>query len=225
MEILMLSSAGFLLGHVLLSGSSARSSLVGRLGQGGFMALYSIVALMTLGTMIYAYETLPTPDFLWFPGHGLRHLPLLVMPFALILLAGGYGTRNPSAVGMAQSLERPDVARGVLRITRHPIMWGIMLWAGAHVLANGDLGSLVFFGGLLLTALLGSWHLDRRLAADQGERWQRFVAVTSYVPFAAIIQGRQSLIWRELLLPIGVGSILYVALLLLHARLFGVVPY
>jgi uncharacterized membrane protein len=223
--ILVLASAAFLLSHLLLSSTPVRGPLTARLGEGGFMALYSVIALLTLGAMIWAYARLSVPSYLWLPGPGLRHIPLLVMPFALILLVAGYSTRNPSAVGMTHSLERADVVRGILRITRHPIMWGIMLWAAAHILANGDGGSVIFFGGLLLTAGLGSWHLERRMAAQQGERWHRFAAVTSYLPFAAVLGGRQSLVWRELLPPIMVGLVVFIVLLLLHSRLFGVMPY
>ena len=85
-------------------------------------------------------------------------------------------------------------------------MWGIVLWAAVHILANGDLASLLFFGGLLLTALRGSLHLDRRMAADQGERWRRFTAVTSYAPFAAMLGGRQTGRWAELRRPAAGGS-------------------
>jgi predicted DCC family thiol-disulfide oxidoreductase YuxK len=81
---------------------------------------------------------------------------------------------------MTGVLDRLEPARGVLRITRHPVMWGVGLWAAVHLVANGDLASLLFFGGFLLTALGGAWHLDRRLAATEGERWRCFVAVTSF---------------------------------------------
>ncbi len=75
------------------------------------------------------------------------------MPLALFLLVGGVLIPNPSATGMTGVLDRLEPARGVLRITRHPVMWGVGLWAAVHLVANGDLASLLFFGGFLLTAL------------------------------------------------------------------------
>ena len=111
------------------------------------------------------------------------------------------------------------------RITRHPVMWGMTLWAAIHIIANGDLASLLFFGGFLLTALLGSLHLDRRMAATQGERWRRFIAVTSYAPFTAMLSGRQTWIWAELRRPIAWGLGGFILLLLLHPYLFGARPY
>lgn len=220
-----LASATFLASHLGLSSTAVRGRLVGRLGEKGFQGLYSLVALLALGAMIAGYAQAPHTDFLWVPGHGLRHLPLSIMPLALILIAGGVLIPNPSAVGMADALDRTEPARGALRITRHPMMWGVALWAAVHILANGDLASLLFFGGFLLTAILGSLHLDHRMAAEQGERWQRFAAVTSYVPFAALASGRQRWSWVELRRPAAWGLGMFVLLLLLHPHLFGVRPY
>ena len=220
-----LGSAFFLASHLYLSSTSARGWLVGRLGENGFRGLYSLLALLGLGVMITGYVQASHGHFLWIPGHGLRHLPLLLMPVALILIVGGVLAPNPSAVGMTNALDQAEPARGVLRITRHPVMWGIALWSLAHILANGDLASLLFFGGFLLTALLGAWHLDRRMAAGQGERWRRFATVTSYTPFLALIKGRQRWRWGELLRPALFGLGAFILLLLLHPWLFGVRPY
>lgn len=220
-----LASAVFLVSHLGLSSAAVRSRLVRRIGEKGFQGLYALIALLALGAMIAAYIQASHHVYWWPPGPGVRHLPLLVMPVALLLVVGGVMTPNPSAVGMENQLDQPEPARGVLRITRHPVMWGVVLWAAVHMLANGDLASLLFFGGLLLTALLGSLHLDRRMAADQGERWQRFTAVTSYVPFAAILSGRQTVHWAELRRPAAWGLGILIVLLLLHPYLFGVRPY
>jgi uncharacterized membrane protein len=220
-----LASATFLASHLGLSSAAVRSRLVERLGEKGFQGLYTVVALLALGAMIAGYAQAPHTDFLWVPGHGLRHLPLLIMPVALTLIAGGVLVPNPSAVSMADALDRGDPVYGVLRITRHPMMWGIALWAAIHILANGDLASLLFFGGFLLTAILGSLHLDHRMMAEQGERWRRFTVVTSYVPFAALLGGRQRWSWVELRLPAAWGLGTFALLLLLHPYLFGVRPY
>ena len=220
-----LASAVFVLSHVGLSSDPVRSRIVGRIGENPFRGLYSLVALLALGAMIAAYANASGQVYLWPPGPGVRHLPLLIMPISLILIAGGMTTPNPSAVGMEDNLDRSDLVKGVLRITRHPMMWGIVLWAAVHILANGDLASMLFFGGLLLTAGVGSFHLDRRMASSQGERWQRFAATTSYIPFAAILTGRQSLVFAELRRAVLLGLGIFVVLLLLHPYLFGVRPY
>lgn len=220
-----LASAAFVASHLGLASAPIRGQLIARLGEKGFQGLYALIALLALGVMIAAYIQASHHVYLWLPGHGLRHLPLLVMPVAFILIAGGVLVPNPSATGMEGALDRPEPAQGVLRITRHPVMWGIGLWAAIHILANGDLASLLFFGGFLLTALLGAWHLDRRMVAARGEHWNRFAAVTSFLPFAALLTGRQRWVWIELRRPAIWGLGVFGLLLLLHPHLFGVRPY
>jgi uncharacterized membrane protein len=156
----------------------------------------------------------------------LRLAPAILMPFALMLLAGGLLTRNPTAVGQARALKAEEPARGMLRITRHPMMWGFMLWAVAHILAQGELKSTLFFGTFLVLAGLGAALIDARKARALGEDWTRFAAVTSYLPFAAIAQGRNRLAWSE----IGwrnpaIALALYALLFWLHPMLFGARPY
>jgi len=220
-----LASTAFVISHLGLSAAPLRDRLVARLGEKGFQGLYALLAVLTLGTLIAAYPQASHHLYLWPPAPGLRHLPLLVMPLALILIVGGVLIPNPSATGRTGALDRPEPAQGVLRITRHQVMWGVGLWAAVHLLANGDQASLLFFGGLLLTALGGAAHLDRRLAATEGARWRHFVAVTSFVPFAALLAGRQRWAWAELRRPILWGLGLFVLLFFLYGPLFGVRPY
>ena len=145
------------------------------------------------------------------------------MPITFILIACGYG-RNPTMVGTEKLLSSEEPARGIIRITRHPIMWGIMLWAAVHILARGDVKSTIFFGGFLLLAALGSLSMDRRKRATPD--WQRFATVTSHLPFVAIAQGRNRLVWHEIgwARPLG-GIIAFAIFFALHPWLFGARPY
>jgi uncharacterized membrane protein len=213
--LLALATAAFLLTH-LVSGTPLRPRLVAALGEWPYRGIYSAAAFLTLGAMIWTYIGVPR-ESLW---PGLRLVPLVVMPFAFVLIACGY-FRNPTMVGADRLLKSDDPARGMIRITRHPIMWGVMLWAAAHVLARGDVKALVFFGGLFLVALLGTLSMDRRKRANPD--FVRFKAVTSHVPFVAIAQGRNRLVWSE----IGwtrpaIGLAAYALVLAAHRFLFGV---
>ncbi len=172
--------------------------------------------------MIWAYGKAPAEP-LW---PGLRLAPAIAMPFAFILLACGLLSRNPSAVGQASALKAPEPARGMLRVTRHPMMWGFILWAVAHILARGDTKSTVFFGGFLVLAALGALLIDRRKEKTLGEDWQRFAKVTSYFPFLAIAQGRnrfdaKEIGWRN---P-AIGLALYALFFWFHPMLFGARPW
>ncbi len=218
MTALVAATAAFLLTHFVTS-TPLRPKLVAAMGEWPYRGLYSAVAFLTLGWMIYAYAHAPR-EMLW---SGMRELPVFVMPLAFILIACGY-SRNPTMVGAERLLRSEDPARGVIRITRHPIMWGLMLWAGAHVLARGDVKSLVFFGSFLALAAFGTLAIDRRKRTSPD--WSRFAAVTSHLPFVAIAQGRNRLDWREIgwQRPLA-GLVAFVVLFWIHPWLFGARPY
>ncbi len=226
MLLLATAVAVFLVTHIGLSSTPLRDRLVARLGERAYLGLYSLIALLSLIGMILAYNRVTPEVFLWLPGPGLRHLPLLLMPFVFVFLVAGVTTPNPTGVGMEQVAGRDDGVRGILRITRHPVQWAIFIWAAAHILANGDLASLIFFGGFLLLSALGARLIDAKLARQQGADWLRFAKQTSNVPFAAIVGGRNRLVVSELgWKPVVGGLVLYLVVLHFHAAWFGATPY
>jgi len=221
MTHLALATAAFV-GMHYLSSTPLRAALVKALGENAYLGLYSLVSVATLGWMIWAYPRAPAAT-LW---PGLRLAPLALMPVALVLFTCAVMTRNPSAVLQQGALRSPDAVRGILRVTRHPMMWAFALWGLCHLLARGDAASLIFFGGFVLLALSGTLLIDARKAATLGEDWKRFAAATSNIPFAAIIAGRNSfrpgeIGWTKIL----TGLALYAGLLVLHPTLFGARPY
>lgn len=218
---LVAATAAFLLTH-LASSTPLRPALIGALGEKGYRALYTVAAFATLIWMVYAYNRAPVQP-LW---PGLKLLPAIFMPVAFILLACGVLSRNPTMVGAEKLLKSEDPARGIIRVTRHPVMWAIGLWAAAHLLARGDLKSVVFFGGLLILSLAGAAALDARKAKTLGDDWRRFAAVTSHLPLAAIASGRNRVKWKEIgwRNPV-IGIALYAGFFAAHAWLFGARPY
>jgi len=218
---LILATLVFLGIHVLPS-TPLRTLAVQALGERGYLGLFALASLAGLAWMSMAYGRAPF-EGLW---PGLRLVPIAVGPFAFVLLACGLLARNPTLAGQSAALKSTDPARGMIRVTRHPVMWAIMLWAAAHILAIGSLQAVIFFGGLLLLAAAGTTLQDARKAKLLGEDWKRFAALTSNVPFLAVAQGRNRIVWRE----IGwwrpaAGLAAFAALLWQHAWLFGVRPY
>ncbi len=223
MTKLLIATAAFLATHYV-SSTPLRARLIGGLGNNGYLVLYSAAAVATLVSMVWAYFRAPFIGLWYVPA--LRYVPLTVMPVAMVLIVSSLMTRNPTLVGQERLLKADEPARGMLRVTRHPMMWSIALWAAAHVLARGDAASLVFFGGFLVLALSGTVLIDRRKWTTLGADWQRFAAVTSNVPFAAIAEGRnrfnaREIGWSRLL----AGLALYALVLWLHPLLFGARPY
>lgn len=221
MSDLLVAAVVFIGSHVGIASTPIRAQLVASIGERRYRVLYSAVAAVTLVWLAIAYRRAPVEP-VWMAGHLLQLLPLLAMPFALLLLVGGLTAPNPTAVGQAPDPDAPEPARGMLRVTRHPVMWGIALWAVTHVAANGDLASILFFGSFAVLALGGTMLLDTKHTARNAPGWGVFLQRTSNVPLAAILERRQRLVLAEIGLraPI-VALALYAGLLLLHSWLFG----
>ena len=219
MEHLLAATAAFLATH-FVSSTPLRGAAVRAMGEWPWRAVYSVVAFATLYWMAWAYGRAPREELLWTP---LRHLPSLVMPFAFVLLACGYW-RNPTMVGADKLLKSDEPARGMIRITRHPLMWAVILWSLAHVAARADARSIVFFGGFFVLAALGTVAMDAK--KKRHPDWPRFERVTSNIPFVAIAQGRNRMAWREIgwLRP-AVGLALFFGVFYLHPYVFGVRPF
>ena len=215
--------AAFVLLHLVLSWPGLRGRLVAAVGERVFLVVYSVIALATLGWASHAFAM--APEFpVWMVPTGIRHLAGAVVLVAFILAFCGVTVRSPTAVMPVDDGGELPVP-GIAKVTRHPLMWGIALWAVMHVAANGDIASILYFGGLAVLALVGPLMIDRRRALALGERWQRFAAQTSYLPFAAILAGRARVSLSEIgLWRILGGIVLYGVFLALHETLFGIWP-
>ncbi len=210
--------------HAFVSGSELRWVIVGRIGDKAFRALFAVLSLASLAFLIQAYRKASFYP-LWFTPQPLHWLPLVVMPLALVLFVGAFSVPNATAVGAEKVLQRTDAARGVLRITRHPFLWSVTLWSGVHLLVTGHVASILFFGSLLLTALRGTASIDEKRRRTNRAEFTRYTEVTSNLPFAAIVLGKNRLVASELWVPVVIAVLLLAVLLRLHARMFGFSPY
>jgi uncharacterized membrane protein len=225
MSSLIAASAFFLLIHFGVSGTRLRDALVAGMGAGPYRGAFALASLAGLLWMGMAYSRAPTVD-LWGQLAGGRPLVFALVFVAFLFIGIGLATPSPTRVGMESTLAQgADVARGIVRITRHPFLWGIALWALVHLVVNGDLASLILFGSLLVLALGGTASIDAKRRRNFGDDWARFAQATSSVPFAAIASGRNQLgaALREIgiLRPL-IAVALYALLFYFHGRLFGV---
>src|SRR5882672_2735310 len=145
----------FVLLHLLVSGTRVRDALTGGIGQGPYMGLFSLASiggLVWLG-FAFAHARGNSGDAaFWEVSPATRQIQLVLQLLAVLLVVPGLMTRNPTSLRQEGALDRPDVVRGMLRITRHPFLWGVAIWAFGHLLVNGDRASLVLFGALLVLA-------------------------------------------------------------------------
>lgn len=221
---LLLGLCLFVGGHLVVSSHGIRSRLVAKLGLARYQGAYSLLALVGLGVLIWGYVVAPYVA-LWPVPTWTYWIAIVGMVPMFILFIAGVTTPSPTAVGGESTAEREDVAEGVLAITRHPSLWAYTLWAAVHIPANGDLASLLLFGGIIVLCVGGMIHIDRRKALQLGARWETFAAKTSLVPFAALLAGRTRLrlkafgVWR-----LALALVLYAAMLFGHEHLIGKDP-
>jgi uncharacterized membrane protein len=214
----------FLAIHFGVSGTGLRDRLVRAMGEKAFRGLFSLASLAGLIWLIKAYGDAPRVD-LWGQLLMLKPIGAFLMLVAFLFVVIGLTTPSPTIAGGESQLSRDAPARGIVRITRHPFLWGVALWALVHLTINGDLASVILFGSLLVLAVGGTASIDRKRRRAFGEHWDRFALSTSNVPFATIVSGRNQpgAALREIgiVRPL-IAVAIYAAAFVFHARVFGV---
>ncbi len=210
------------IGVHLLSSTPVRATVVKSVGERAWLGLFSLAAGLSLAWLLWAYGAAPR-EALWSAPDWARLLPWAAMPLAFVLVVAGLATPNPAAAMGEKAIEANDPAPGILKITRHPMMWGIALWALSHLPANGDKASVTLFGSFAFLALIGMRFIDRKKEEALGAAWGPFALTTSAIPFVAAIQGRTKIAWGEIgLWKVALGLAAYAAFAWFHAFFIGV---
>ena len=222
LAILILMSVLFAVTHIGMSHDPFRARLVEKFGPKGFQVVYSLVSLVTFGVAVFVFaNNRKAGPVLWTLPGWLYPIVYLLMLFAFLLLVLSMRDRSP-----AMMIGGKMVPEGVLRITRHPMNMALACFALAHMIANGTLGDLFFFGSIFVVGFFGSYHQDQRKVREKGEDYVAFQGRTGVFPFAAIVQGRIGLTAKDLRMPFVIIAVLaFVAALVVHEDLFGIRPY
>ncbi len=214
--------AAFVAVHTVISRPIFREPLVRRLGRRGFATFHGIISVLGMAAAYWAYVRAPYLE-LWPPLAMLRVVPALAMPIALLLTVASFTTPYAGLSG-DRLPEGDNPAPGILGLTRHPAPWALILWSASHIVANGDLAGVLFFGTFLVFAAFAPALVDsRRRRLCGSAAWQRFAAATATTPFLAAFQGRTRIDWRGIgWKPVVIGLALYAVLVPLHDLVFGV---
>jgi len=153
--------------------------LVRALGEGPFRGAYSLVAIITFALMVYFYRAIGREPPLWNSGEAGWIVATLLMWFASILFVGSF-IKNPALVGARGPSGAPI---GVMRITRHPMMWSFALWAAVHLMIIATPKAFVLDGAIIILALGGAAGQDSKKARLMGEDWHDWTAQTAFIPF------------------------------------------
>ncbi|HUJ46022.1 MAG TPA: NnrU family protein [Rhizomicrobium sp.] len=228
MTMLIAAAAAFLALHLLVAGTKLRDAITGTIGERPYLGLFSLASIGIIIWLVMAYNAgsvSPDNRVLYDSGH-VRDAGIAIVALAFFLGVQGLLLPNPTSVQQEGMVTKPGTVKGVLRITRHPFLWGVILWSGFHLAANGDLASVILFGTFFVLALFGTFSIDAKRKRKLGEAWADFAHQTSNIPFAAVLGGRtqlrlgESFGWRFL-----VAALVFLAILFSHARLFGVSPF
>lgn len=148
--VMILGLVLFFAAHIFTTKRKARAEAIARLGEGTYKILYSVVSLAGLALIVWGYAHYRAAGMIdvWYPPTAMKHITLALMLPAVILVVASY-------------------LRGRIYATlKHPMLAGIKLWAAVHLLANGDLGSIILFGSFLGWAVYDRISLKYR--ADAG---------------------------------------------------------
>lgn len=145
--LLILGLVVFIGAHAFVTRRDDRAALISRIGDGPYKALFSLVSLVGLALIIYGFAMYRRSGMIevWSPPTWTRHLAIPLVWLAFVCLVAAY------------------VPGDIKRVLKHPMLVGVKLWALAHLLANGDLGSMVLFGGLLAWAVFDRISLKHRV--------------------------------------------------------------
>jgi uncharacterized membrane protein len=155
LNLLLLGLTLFLGAHLVSAVPALRGQLVLRLGTPSYKGLFVLTSFAGLALIIHGKRYAPFVS-LWEPPAWGYTVAQLLMPLSLILLAGAFIPGN------------------IRRHTRHPMLWGVALWALTHLFANGDLASVLIFAGFGAYAMFAMWSLNRRGARLQATPRPRY---------------------------------------------------
>jgi len=132
--------------HLLTTRREVRAALIARLGEGGYKGLYSVASIVGVVLIGWGFGTYRATGWVdvWYPPAWTRHITVALMWIASICVVAAY---SPGRIKTA---------------LKHPMLVGVKVWAFAHLVSNGDLGSIILFGSILAWAVLDRISLKRR---------------------------------------------------------------
>ena len=191
--------------HLGLASVRVEPKLRERLGDAGFLGLYSAVALAIFVPLVSIYfGNRHAGPWLWTVEVGpvLRVLLYLGMTLGFVLAVGSLLRPSPASIVPGGTAE----VRGVYRVTRHPLVLGLAIVWALHLVPNASTADVAFFGGFLLFSLAGAWHQDARKLHAGEPVFREFHAATSFLPFGRGVRGLADL--PPLVIALGVAAAL-----------------
>lgn len=205
-------NAAFVGSHFAMS-HPLRAPIVRAIGAGGFQIAYTVVSFAALAWVYFAFLAAPPADLPGLGEAGWIIATLLTWP-AMVLLAGSLIGNPALPTPLAEQQARAE-PKGVFRVTRHPMMWGIGLWAISHMVLFWSTRTMITALAMGVLALVGSRLQDGKKAALMGEAWAEWSSRTSWWPRWGQFTGVGTV-------PLAVGTGLWLAASWLHLWRAGI---
>jgi uncharacterized membrane protein len=199
--MLAAANAAFVGSHFAMS-HPLRGPMVKALGEKGFTLAYTVVSFATLGWVAHAFAAAPGADLPTSGDAGWIAASVLTW-LAMVLLAGSFVGNPALPTPMAQAQARAE-PKGVFRVTRHPMMWAIGLWALSHLVLFWSTRTMITAAAMGVLALVGARLQDGKKARAMGAAWGEWSSRTSYWP-------RLERLFSVGALPLAGGTLLWLA--------------
>lgn len=180
-----LSLAIFLGSHMAISRTRLKPFLISKIGKTGYLLSYSALSLILLGWLIIAAQNAPRIQ-LWPWDHWLYWIPNILMPFAFIFLVAGFTVPNPLSISSRAEGFDPEKPGLIVATTRHPVLWGFLLWSLSHIIPNGEYPLVLMFMIFTLFSIAGMSLLDFKRKREMTESiWLQYSRYTNPVLFCS----------------------------------------
>ena len=201
-ELYIISGVSLFLGlHILTGLHEWRQAALNKLGLLPYRFLFSLATLYALWTILKGFELRPF-EIWWSVPHWATFAPIVIMPISLFLLICHFNPRSQDT------------------FSSQPLGWAIMLWSLSHLMANGESGTTLFFGGFLLYGALAI-HLRERKAklGDVAASHGSTIYGSKLIPFTRWPKSMTGKKFTSLFL---ITAMVYFALLHIHEIFIGV---
>lgn len=177
----ILALLAFMLSHIIPLHPSIKTRLVSVMGSTPFWVIFNVLSLALFSILLWQALNAPR-DVVWVYQDWHGNIGFMLSAAGITLIIAGLGIRNPFSILSSNKVFDPNKP-GVLRVTRHPVLMGIAIWAIGHLIMNGTVSLVVFFAFNAIFALLGAILIDRkRKKADGIENWRKLSWNTSMFP-------------------------------------------
>lgn len=172
--------------HSIPAMPGLRTRIITATGRSLYLALYSVVSTAALVWLLWEALSMDYVE-LWSPALWHVAAAMVMSPIGVFLVISGLISANPFSVTLRRNIEPSG---RIVKITRHPVLWGFVFWSASHLIANGDFRSLLLFGAFTAFSAAGIAIAESRARKAMGDHWAARCEGSSVFPLGAAVKER-----------------------------------